>query len=72
VMDDNLYKEIADFLLFGRLPATFPSNKYNFIATAQKYTIDANGYLHRQTKKCLLASEIELVFQSLHSSKFYY
>jgi hypothetical protein len=71
-MEDNLYKEIGAFLLFGRLPATFPSNKANFISTAQKYTVDANGYLHRQGRKCILASQRDLVYTSLHSNFFYY
>jgi len=71
-MDDHLYNEIADFLLFGRLPATFPSNKFNFITTAQKYTVDGNGYLHRQAKKCILASQRKLVYTNLHSSHFYF
>ena len=65
-MDDSLYDQVKEFLINGTIPENVASTKSNFIATARKYKLNPRGYLTRQDKCVIRASEQELVFLDLH------
>ena len=65
-MDDSFYDQVKDFLMHGIIPENIASTKSNFIATARKYRINARGFLTRQNKCVVRASEQELIFTTFH------
>ena len=68
-MENKLYVQILDFKTHGIIPAPadVPSSRGNFIATANKYAVNRNGALTRNSKVCVKQGKMEKdVFKSFH------
>ena len=57
-MDVNLHKALVDFKINGTLPASFPSNKSNWITYAKKFSLTLEAVLVRDGK--IVAREDQL------------
>ena len=64
----NLKLEIAlkDYLLYGDFPATFSSNKHNFITLAKKHTVNKKENLLRDGKPVVMERMQNEIFDALH------
>lgn len=66
-MDNALYQGIKKYLKDGNIPASIPSTKSNFLATAEKFKINKKGCLTRNNKIVVTKGKMELeVFSALH------
>ena len=61
-----MYQDVQKYLKNGEIPETVSSTRANFIATAEKYAINARGYLTRQNKPVVLVSEQDAIFEAFH------
>ena len=66
-MDLAEYKKVKNFLRHGILPQEYSSNKSNFLAKTRHYTLNANGFLMRNSKVVITKGPMaEKIFQELH------
>ena len=66
-MQTKKYNDIKTFLIHGRYPKEYSSNKSNFVATARKYKINKKGNLLRDGKLVVKNSSKQKIFDALHN-----
>ena len=66
-MDILQYTNVKNYLLFGILPTSYTSNKSNFIATAQKYTVNGSGFLMRNNLVVVNQAMQQNIYETLHN-----
>ena len=57
-MDVDLHKALVEFKVSGTFPASFPSNKSNWLTYAKKFSLTQEGVLVRDGK--IVAREDQL------------
>ena len=65
-MDAAFYKTLVLFKKTGELPPVYPSTKSNFLALAQKFTINAMDVLFRDGKIVAHDQDLEDIWRSCH------
>ena len=65
-MEDILYQDVKHYLQTGEIPNNVPSTRANFIAAAEKCTLNARGFLTRQNKPIVRMSEQEAIYEEFH------
>ena len=65
-MEKKQEKEITKYLLKKKLPTTFNSTKANFIAVAEKYSLNKKKKLLRDNKIVVTKNMEAEIYKSLH------